>query len=267
MVDHSGSMRQKLADVIAAARDFRPVQQPGRPDVRRQLQREGDLGLPAAIPFTQSSEELAHAISNARHGQDGAVRCDVEGARAVGGRQPRQESADRDQRWRRQRERAHAGRGLEGGRANPTSRSTRSASSIPTIPTRIPACSGDWRGQPEARPSYLASQRRGGGLREHREGHSQSVHAGILVERGQCRGSGYHSIKVMAHGTGKGKLRCEPGRGTGSEEVVEVESASAIGSRGAGVWLLRFRCAGRVEFPAAGTRRIGARAWHGTACD
>ena len=58
VVDHSGSMRRNFPHVIAAARTFVQVSNPGGPDVRRQLQREGDprpAGRRDALPIAPTS--------------------------------------------------------------------------------------------------------------------------------------------------------------------------------------------------------------------
>jgi Ca-activated chloride channel homolog len=65
VVDHSGSMRHKLADVVAAARTF---VQSSRGDDEMfvvNFNEHVTLGLPLGIQFTNSSEELARAISGA----------------------------------------------------------------------------------------------------------------------------------------------------------------------------------------------------------
>ncbi len=62
-VDHSGSMRRKLADVIAAARIF--ARSSNRDDQMFvvNFNEKITLGLPARLPFTNQSDELEHAIS------------------------------------------------------------------------------------------------------------------------------------------------------------------------------------------------------------
>jgi VWFA-related protein len=64
VVDHSGSMREKLADVVAAARTF--VQSSSLQDEMFvvNFNEHVTLGLPAAIRFTNRSQELARAVSN-----------------------------------------------------------------------------------------------------------------------------------------------------------------------------------------------------------
>ena len=63
VVDHSGSMRDKLAEVIAAARTF--VRASHREDEMFvvNFNEKVTLGLPAAIQFTNRSDELERAIS------------------------------------------------------------------------------------------------------------------------------------------------------------------------------------------------------------
>jgi VWFA-related protein len=65
VVDHSGSMVPKLAEVAAAARTF--VQSSNRADQMFvvNFNENVTLGLPDAIRFTDSSAELARAIANA----------------------------------------------------------------------------------------------------------------------------------------------------------------------------------------------------------
>jgi VWFA-related protein len=65
VVDHSGSMRQKLADVVAAARTF---VQSSRADDEMfvvNFNEHVTVGLPTAIRFTSGAEELARAILRA----------------------------------------------------------------------------------------------------------------------------------------------------------------------------------------------------------
>ena len=67
------------------------------------------LGLPAAMPFTNRPDELAaRDFEGARHGQDRALRRGRRGVRAIARRQPGEESPDRNQRRRRQRQRSTA---------------------------------------------------------------------------------------------------------------------------------------------------------------
>ena len=64
VIDHSGSMRGKLTEVIAAARTF--VQSSSPQDQMFVINFNDDvtLGLPAAIPFTNRVDELERAISS-----------------------------------------------------------------------------------------------------------------------------------------------------------------------------------------------------------
>lgn len=63
VVDHSGSMRRKLADVVAAARTF---VQSSRPDDQMfvvNFNEKVTLGLSGAVSFTNRSEDLERAVS------------------------------------------------------------------------------------------------------------------------------------------------------------------------------------------------------------
>jgi Ca-activated chloride channel family protein len=64
VVDHSGSMRQKLTHVVAAARTF--VHSRNRDDQMFivNFNENVTLGLPDSIPFTNSAHELSKAISD-----------------------------------------------------------------------------------------------------------------------------------------------------------------------------------------------------------
>jgi len=64
VVDHSGSMRQKLPHVIAAARTFVQSSSPADQMFVVNFNEKVTLGLPAAIPFTNRPEDLARAISD-----------------------------------------------------------------------------------------------------------------------------------------------------------------------------------------------------------
>lgn len=63
VVDHSGSMHRKLADVIAAARTFVQSSSPEDQLFVVNFNERVTLGLPDAIPLTNRSNELARAIS------------------------------------------------------------------------------------------------------------------------------------------------------------------------------------------------------------
>ena len=65
VVDHSGSMRPKLAQVIAAARTFVQSSNPDDQMFVVNFNETVSLGLPDTIPFTNDATELEHAISNA----------------------------------------------------------------------------------------------------------------------------------------------------------------------------------------------------------
>ena len=64
IIDHSGSMRHKLTDVVVAARTF--VQASSSQDEMFvvNFSDKVTLGLPAAISFTSHADDLARAISN-----------------------------------------------------------------------------------------------------------------------------------------------------------------------------------------------------------
>ena len=64
VVDHSGSMRRKLADVIAAARTFVQSSSPEDQMFVINFNEHVTVGLPAAILLTDRSDELQRAISN-----------------------------------------------------------------------------------------------------------------------------------------------------------------------------------------------------------
>ena len=59
VIDHSGSMRPKLASVIAAARTFIQSSSPDDQMFVVNFNENVTLGLPAAMPFTNRPEELA----------------------------------------------------------------------------------------------------------------------------------------------------------------------------------------------------------------
>jgi Ca-activated chloride channel family protein len=63
VVDHSGSMRPKLADVTAAARSFARSSNPEDQMFVVNFNEYVTLGLPGAVRFTNSAEELERAIS------------------------------------------------------------------------------------------------------------------------------------------------------------------------------------------------------------
>jgi Ca-activated chloride channel family protein len=65
VIDHSGSMRPKLADVIAAAQTFIEASSPQDEMFVVNFNETVSLGLPDAIRFTNRPDELARAISNA----------------------------------------------------------------------------------------------------------------------------------------------------------------------------------------------------------
>lgn len=64
VVDHSGSMRHKLSDVVAAARTFVQASSPEDEMFVVNFSDRVTLGLPPAIRFTNRVDELARAIAN-----------------------------------------------------------------------------------------------------------------------------------------------------------------------------------------------------------
>jgi VWFA-related protein len=94
VVDHSGSMRHKLADVTTPARTF--VHSSGVEDEMFvvNFNEHVTLGLPDAIRFTNRSDELARDLQRACHRQDGAVRRSDPGAGAIAIRHPGKECFD-----------------------------------------------------------------------------------------------------------------------------------------------------------------------------
>ena len=64
VVDHSGSMRHKLTDVVTAARTFVKASSSQDEKFVVNFSDQVTLGLPAATPFTSQAEDLARAISN-----------------------------------------------------------------------------------------------------------------------------------------------------------------------------------------------------------
>src|SRR5947209_9166656 len=64
VIDHSGSMRPKLASVTAAARTFIQSSSPDDQMFVVNFNEKVTRGLPTAIPFTNRPDELASAISS-----------------------------------------------------------------------------------------------------------------------------------------------------------------------------------------------------------
>ena len=62
VIDHSGSMRVKLPDVIAAARTFVQTSNPEDRMLVVNFNEKATLGLPESMTFTNRSEDLEHAI-------------------------------------------------------------------------------------------------------------------------------------------------------------------------------------------------------------
>jgi VWFA-related protein len=65
VVDHSGSMRQKMSHVIAAARSFVESSSPDDQMFVVNFNERVSLGLPDDLPFSNRQEDLTYAISNA----------------------------------------------------------------------------------------------------------------------------------------------------------------------------------------------------------
>ncbi len=64
VVDHSGSMRRKLADVIVAARTFALSSSPEDQMFVVNFNEKATLGLPAQLPLSNRPEDLAGAIAD-----------------------------------------------------------------------------------------------------------------------------------------------------------------------------------------------------------
>jgi Ca-activated chloride channel homolog len=64
VVDHSGSMRRKMAEVIEAAKTFAKASNPEDEMFVVNFNEKVSLGLPAAIRFTHRADELERAILN-----------------------------------------------------------------------------------------------------------------------------------------------------------------------------------------------------------
>ena len=65
VIDHSGSMRPKMADVIAAARTFVKSSSPEDQMFVVNFNEKVSLGLPDNLPFSNRPEDLGSAIANA----------------------------------------------------------------------------------------------------------------------------------------------------------------------------------------------------------
>ncbi len=64
VVDHSGSMRKRIPEVVAAARTFVRASSPSDEMFVVNFNEKVYFGLPAAAPFSNRPDELANAISN-----------------------------------------------------------------------------------------------------------------------------------------------------------------------------------------------------------
>ena len=207
VVDHSGSMRPKMASVIAAARTFIQSSSPEDQMFVVNFNENVTLGLPAEIPFTNRPEDLTYAISNtpatgktalydavwkarewvARGSRDKKVLIVI----SDGGDNASTHTLDRD---------------CCRPATNPTSRCSRSASSTRTIPTRTLGCSGNWRWQPEARRSCLSEFSEVVSVCESIAKDIRSQYTLGYLSSAVTHAGGYHSIKVSARATGKAKL-------------------------------------------------------------
>ena len=99
VIDHSGSMRPKLTDVVAAARTFVRSSNPEDQMFVVNFNEKVTLGLPDDLPFTnrpEGSRERGRQQHVCRCRHDGALRRGLRGAKAIAGRQPGKESADCD---------------------------------------------------------------------------------------------------------------------------------------------------------------------------
>ena len=65
VIDHSASMKPKLADVVAAARTFVAGSRPADEMFVVNFNEKASAGLPDSLPFTNRPEDLANAIGNA----------------------------------------------------------------------------------------------------------------------------------------------------------------------------------------------------------
>ena len=135
VIDHSGSMRPKMADVIAAARTFVTSSNPEDEMFVVTFNERVNPGFADAVHFANSFDQLESVIRKTP--LEVKPRCTMRSSRLRNepSCQPRKEGPDRDQRWRRRREHAHFGRGLEGQPGRSAAGSMPSASSIRTIPT------------------------------------------------------------------------------------------------------------------------------------
>ena len=89
VVDHSTSMRPRMAEVTAAARAF--VRSSNRDDEMFvvNFNEKVSLGLPGAIRFTDSTAELARRDrGHTYQGHDGSLRRHRQGPGGIAGRQP-----------------------------------------------------------------------------------------------------------------------------------------------------------------------------------
>ena len=219
LVDHSGSMQPKIAEVIAGARAFARSSNPKDRMFVVNFNETVSLGLPDAIRIHRERRPArTRDLAGSRRRRDGALRRDRQGAGAIRGRQPGQESVDRHQRWRRQCQRAQPGAGFADGgafqRHHLHRRSLCAGRSRRESEGAQPPGAGDgWRSL-LPRPT----QRGSGDLRAHRPGHSESIHHRICFHE-RAAGGAYRTIRVAAQAPGHGRLfvRTRPGYIAGAQ--------------------------------------------------
>ena len=102
VIDHSGSMREKLADVTAGAQAFVHSSNPNDQMFVVNFNETVSLGLPIGMRFSDNAGTTgSRDLGSAGDWHDGALRRDRRGTEAPAARHQRQESSDRYQRWRR----------------------------------------------------------------------------------------------------------------------------------------------------------------------
>ena len=95
VIDHSGSMREKLADVTAGAQAFVHSSNPNDQMFVVNFNEAVSLGLPAGMRFSDNAEQLGGAIwGRAGDWHDGPLRRDHRSTKAAAARHQRQESSD-----------------------------------------------------------------------------------------------------------------------------------------------------------------------------
>ncbi len=157
VVDHSGSMKPKLDDVVTAVRTFVRSSRPDDQMFVVNFNEKVSLAVPDTNRIGERLGELARAISDTpATGKTALYDAALQAFRQLGAGGPEKKVLIVDQRWRRQRERAHAGRGSEDGRSNRALWSTPSASSMKMTPTRIRTCSAGLPAPPAAKHFFPA---------------------------------------------------------------------------------------------------------------